>query len=68
MNPDFPQAYLSQCLIEDLLPPIIFINRIPDLICKEATSEKTIRNYIKNQNIDKTEEGNRMKQLKLFKL
>ncbi|MFC1869599.1 IS200/IS605 family transposase [Thermodesulfobacteriota bacterium] len=34
----------------------------------EATSEKTIRNYIKNQSIDKRDEGNRMKQLKLFKL
>ena len=34
----------------------------------EATSEKTIRNYIRNQSIDKTDEGNRMKQLKLFKL
>jgi putative transposase len=34
----------------------------------EATSEKTIKNYIKNQSIDKTDEGDRMKQLKLFKL
>ena len=34
----------------------------------EASSEKTIRNYIRNQSIDKTDEGNRMKQLKLFKL
>jgi putative transposase len=34
----------------------------------EATSEKIIRNYIKNQSIDKTDEGNRVKQLKLFKL
>ena len=34
----------------------------------EATSEKTIRNYIKKQSMDKIDEGNRMKQLKLFKL
>jgi putative transposase len=34
----------------------------------EASSEKTIRNYIRNQSIDKTDEANRMKQLKLFKL
>ena len=34
----------------------------------EASSEKTIRDYIRNQSIDKTDEGNRMKQLKLFKL
>ena len=34
----------------------------------EATSEKTIKNYIRNQSIDKTDEGNRMKQLKLFRL
>ena len=34
----------------------------------EASSEKTIRNYIRNQSIDKIDEGNRMKQLKLFKL
>ena len=34
----------------------------------EATSEKTIRNYIKNQSMDKKQIGPRMKQLKLFKL
>ena len=34
----------------------------------EATSEKTIKNYIRNQSIDKIDEGNRMKQLKLFRL
>jgi putative transposase len=34
----------------------------------EASSERTIRNYIRNQSIDKTDEENRMKQLKLFKL
>ena len=34
----------------------------------EASSEKTIRNYIRNQSIDKVDEGTRMKQLKLFKL
>ena len=28
--------------------------------------EKTIRNYIRNQSLDKTEAENRMKQLKLF--
>ena len=32
----------------------------------EATSEKTIRNYIRNQSLDKTEAKTRMKQLKLF--
>ena len=34
----------------------------------EATSEKTIRTYIKNQSLDKEEIKNRMKQLKLFDL
>jgi putative transposase len=34
----------------------------------EATSEKTIRNYIKNQSMDKKEIETRMKQLKLFNL
>ena len=34
----------------------------------EASSEKTIRNYIKNQSIDKKEEESRMKQLRLFDL
>ena len=34
----------------------------------EATSEKVIRRYIKNQSIDKKDDGNRMKQLRLFKL
>ena len=34
----------------------------------EATSEKTIKNYIRSQSIDKTDERNRMKQLKLFRL
>ena len=34
----------------------------------EATSEKTIRNYIKNQSLDKKEIEPRMKQLKLFNL
>jgi putative transposase len=34
----------------------------------EATSEKTIRNYIKNQSMDKKQVEPRMKQLKLFKL
>ncbi len=34
----------------------------------EATSEKTIRNYIKNQSMDKKQIEPRMKQLKLFKL
>jgi len=32
----------------------------------EATSEKTIRNYIRNQSLDKKESEARMKQLKLF--
>jgi len=32
----------------------------------EASSEKVIRNYIKNQSIDKKEEESRMKQLRLF--
>ena len=32
----------------------------------EATSEKTIRNYIRNQSLDKKEAEARMKQLKLF--
>ena len=34
----------------------------------EATSEKTIKNYIRNQSQDKKENETRMKQLKLFKL
>jgi putative transposase len=34
----------------------------------EATSEKTIRNYIKNQGLDKKEAESRMKQLKLFNI
>ncbi|MBN2062069.1 MAG: IS200/IS605 family transposase [Deltaproteobacteria bacterium] len=34
----------------------------------EASSETTIRNYIRNQSMDKADEDNRMKQLKLFKL
>ena len=34
----------------------------------EAASEKTIRNYIKNQSLDKKEADSRMKQLKLFNL
>ena len=34
----------------------------------EATSEKTIRNYIRNQSLDKKETDSRMKQLKLFHL
>lgn len=34
----------------------------------EATSEKTIRNYIRNQSRDKKETETRMKQLKLFNL
>ena len=34
----------------------------------EAASEKTIRNSIHNQGLDKKEADNRMKQLKLFKL
>ena len=32
----------------------------------EATSEKTIRNYIRNQSLDKKEAESRMKQLQLF--
>jgi REP element-mobilizing transposase RayT len=32
----------------------------------EATSEKTIRNYIRNQSTDKKKTETRMKQLKLF--
>ena len=34
----------------------------------EATSEKTIRKYIRNQSLDKEEIESRMKQLKLFDL
>ena len=34
----------------------------------EATSEKVIRNYIRNQSLGITNQGDRMKQLKLFKL
>jgi hypothetical protein len=33
----------------------------------EATSEKTIRKYIRNQSPDKKKAESRMKQLKLFK-
>ena len=32
----------------------------------EATSEKVIKNYIRNQSLDKKETDNRIKQLKLF--
>jgi len=32
----------------------------------EATSEKVIRNYIRNQSLDQKEVENRMNQLKLF--
>ena len=34
----------------------------------EATSERTIRNYIRNQSSNRTEKETRMKQLKLFQL
>ena len=34
----------------------------------EASSEQTVKNYIRNQSVDKTEESDRMKQLKLFKI
>ena len=34
----------------------------------EASSEKTIRTYIKNQSIDKKEKESRLKQLKLFNI
>jgi|TARA_B100000315_G_scaffold155760_1_gene144315 putative transposase len=34
----------------------------------EATSEKVIRNYIRNQSLDREEADDRMKQLKLFKM
>ena len=34
----------------------------------EATSEKVVRKYIRNQSIDKSESENQMKQLRLFKL
>jgi len=34
----------------------------------EATSEKVIRNYIRNQSLDKKEVENRIKQLKLFEI
>ena len=34
----------------------------------EATSEKVIRKYIRNQSLDKKETDDRMKQLKLFNL
>ena len=34
----------------------------------EAASEKTIRNYIRNQSLDRTESDSRMRQLKLFNL
>jgi len=34
----------------------------------EATNEKVVKRYIRNQSIDKSEAENRMKQLKLFKI
>lgn len=34
----------------------------------EATSEKTIKNYIRNQSLDKEEAEDRVKQLKLFNI
>ena len=34
----------------------------------EATSEKIVRKYIRDQSIDESESENRMKQLKLFKI
>ena len=34
----------------------------------EATNEKVVRRYIKNQSLDQQEAKNRMKQLKLFKI
>ena len=34
----------------------------------EATSEKIVRKYIRNQSIDKSESETRVKQLRLFKL
>ncbi len=34
----------------------------------EATNEKVVRRYIKNQSLDQSEAKNRMKQLKLFKI
>ncbi len=34
----------------------------------EATNEKVVKKYIRNQSVDKPEADNRMKQLKLFKI
>ena len=34
----------------------------------EATNEKVVKRYIRNQSMDKSETENRMKQLKLFKI
>ena len=34
----------------------------------EATNEKVVRRYIRNQSMDKSESENRIKQLKLFKI
>ena len=34
----------------------------------EATNEKVVKRYIRNQSIDKSESENRIKQLKLFKI
>jgi putative transposase len=34
----------------------------------EATNEKIVKRYIRNQSIDKSESENRIKQLKLFKI
>ena len=34
----------------------------------EATNEKVVRRYIRNQSMDKSESENRIKQLKLFKM
>ena len=34
----------------------------------EASSEQTVKNYIRNQSVNKSEENDRMKQLKLFKI
>ena len=34
----------------------------------EATNEKVVKRYIRNQSMDKSEAENRMKQLKLFKI
>ena len=34
----------------------------------EATNEKVVKRYIRNQSVDKPEAENRLKQLKLFKI